>query len=161
MTQPYKPLILAIDAGGTAVKVVLFDTDGRIVNHCNANVTTDHYPDGRVERDGEAFWQGTLSAIVDVLQNGAAQRVVSVGCTGFGNGIFLVDDAGQPTRPGIVSVDHRAQPIADRLLNNGQHRELSAANGHRPWGGQSLIQLAGLAEDEPEVMITTRWGLAR
>lgn len=160
MTQPYKPLILAIDAGGTAVKVVLFDTDGHIVNHCNANVTTDHYPDGRVERDGEAFWQGTLSAIVDVLQHGAAQRVVSVGCTGFGNGIFLVDDAGQPTRPGIVSVDHRAQPIADRLLNNGQHQELSAANGHRPWGGQTLIQLAGLAEDEPEVMIKTRWGLA-
>lgn len=160
MTQPYSPLVLAIDAGGTAVKVALFDTSGRMVSHCNAQVTTDHYPDGRVERDGEAFWLATVTAICDVLQEGAAERVVGIGCTGFGNGIFLVDEDGQPTRPGIVSVDHRAQPIADRVINNGQHHALSTENGHRPWGGQTLIQLAGLAENEPTVMAKTRWGLA-
>lgn len=160
MTQPYTPLVLAIDAGGTAVKVALFDAAGRIVSHCNAQVTTDHYPDGRVERDGEAFWLATVTAICDVLQDDAAERVVGIGCTGFGNGIFLIDEDGQPTRPGIVSVDHRAQPIADRMINNGQHLALSAENSHRPWGGQTLIQLAGLAENEPAVMAKTRWGLA-
>ncbi|MEC5318716.1 FGGY-family carbohydrate kinase [Brenneria populi subsp. brevivirga] len=160
MTQPYTPLVLAIDAGGTAVKVALFDASGRIVSHRNAQVTTDHYPDGRVERDGEAFWLATLTAVCDVLQDGAAERVVGIGCTGFGNGIFLVDEDGQPTRPGIVSVDHRAQPIADRVIGGGRERALSTENGHRPWGGQTLIQLAGLAENEPEVMAKTRWGLA-
>lgn len=160
MSASYLPLVLAIDAGGTAVKVALFDSTGRLVSHRNAEVTTEHYPDGRVERDGDAFWQATLTAIRDVLEGDTAGRVVAVGCTGFGNGIFLVDQHGQPTRPGIVSVDHRAQPIADRTIAAGQDRALSDENGHRPWGGQTLIQLAGLAENEPAVMAKTRWGLA-
>src|SRR5476651_193567 len=160
MTQPYTQLDLAIDAGGTAVKVALFDAAGHLVSDRNAEVTTHHYPDGRVERDGHAFWLGTLTAIRDVLKDGAAERVVGVGCTGFGNGIFLVDNLGQPTRPGIVSIDHRSQPVVDRVVNNGQQQRLSTANGHHPWGGQTLIQLAGLAENEPEVMAKARWGLA-
>lgn len=160
MSQSSNPLVLAIDAGGTAVKVALFDAKGRMVSHHDAKVTTDHYPDGRVERDGVAFWQATLTAICDVLKEGNAEHVVGIGCTGFGNGIFLVDEDGQPTRPGIVSVDHRAQPIAERVIRSGRDVALSAANGHRPWGGQTLIQLAGLAENEPEVMGKTCWGLA-
>ncbi len=160
MSNQHEPLVLAIDAGGTAVKVAVFDGTGHIVSHRNAEVTTDHYPDGRVERDGEAFWQATLNAIRETLKGGIAERIVSVGCTGFGNGIFLVDEHGRPTRPGIVSVDHRAQPVADRLVMSGKHHAVSAANGHRPWGGQTLIQFAGLAENEPDVMAKTRWGLA-
>lgn len=160
MPTPYTPLVLAIDAGGTTVKVALFDATGRIIGHRNAEVTTLHYPDGRVERDGHTFWQATRQTIRELLTEDIAQQVVAVGCTGFGNGIFLIDEAGQPTRPGIVSVDHRAQPLVDRL--SGQHLsdELSRENGHRPWGGQTLFQLAGLAEDEPEIMGKTRWGLA-
>ena len=160
MLTPYSPLVLAIDAGGTAVKVALFDATGRIVRHRNAEVTTLHYPDGRVERNGNAFWQATRSTIREILQDDITQRVVAVGCTGFGNGIFLVDEAGQPTRPGIVSVDHRAQPIADQLIAQHQDQAISHENGHRPWGGQTLFQLVGLAQNEPEVMAKTRWGLA-
>lgn len=33
-------------------------------------------------------------------------------------------------------------------------------NGHRPWGGQTLIQLVGLSENLPDVMQATRWALA-
>ena len=161
MSLPYtSPLVLAIDAGGTAVKVALFDTAGRLIDHRNAEVTTHHYPDGRVERDGHEFWKATQAVIREILQDDIAKQVVAVGCTGFGNGIFLVNEEGLPTRPGIVSVDHRAQPVVDRLVNQHQDLHLSHENGHRPWGGQTLLQLAGLAENEPDVMGKTRWGLA-
>ncbi|GBR68656.1 FGGY-family carbohydrate kinase [Gluconobacter kanchanaburiensis] len=154
------PLVLAIDAGGTAVKVSLFDAQGRIVRLRNAEVTTHHYPDGRVERDPDAFWQATVHAIRDVLQGECAKRVRGVGCTGFGNGVFVVDAEGKPTHPGIVSVDHRAQPVADRVIKNGNQATLGDMNGHRPWGGQTLIQLVGLSENVPSVMAETRWALA-
>ena len=49
--------------GGTAVKVVLLDADGRAVAQRHADVTTVHHPDGRVERDPEAFWEATARAI--------------------------------------------------------------------------------------------------
>lgn len=156
-----RPLILAIDAGGTAVKVALIDAAGRIQALRTAKVATQHHPDGRVERDAGAFWQATAAAVRDLLQDGTvAPRLVAVGCTGFGNGIFLVDQAGQPTHPGIVSVDHRAQPLVDGLARSGQTDRLSALNGHRIWGGQTVMQLAWLARTQPEVMAATRWGLA-
>lgn len=160
MTAQEGPLVLAMDAGGTAVKVVLFDADGRAVAQRHADVTTVHHPDGRVERDPEAFWEATARAIRAVVCGVAPGRLVAAGCTGFGNGIFMVDAAGRPTRPGIVSVDHRAQPIVDALEAEGRLDEISALNGHRPWGGQTLLQLVGLARDEPEVMARSAWGLA-
>lgn len=116
MSHDQDALLLAIDAGGTAVKVALFDSRGGIVRLRNAEVTTNHYPDGRVERDPDTFWQATVRAIRDVLEGGFAKRLKGVGGTGFGNGVFLVDAEGRPTHPGIVSVDHRAQPVADRIL---------------------------------------------
>lgn len=74
--------------------------------------------------------------------------------------MFLVDAAGAATRPGIVSVDHRAQPLVDRLAAEGRLAELSALSGHRAWGGQTVMQLAALAETEPAAMAATRWALA-
>lgn len=154
------PLVLAIDAGGTAVKVALIDATGRIAAQCNAAVKTLHYPDGRVERDADAFWNATARAIRSLMDQTDPARLRAVGCTGFGNGIFLVDADGSPTRPGIVSVDHRAQSLIERIEADGRARRISAINGHRPWGGQTVIQLANLADTEPGVVARTRWGLS-
>lgn len=160
MTETDSPLVLAIDAGGTAVKVALFDGFGRMVASRTAEVVTEHFPDGRVERDAAAFWRATARAIRTLLDATTAARLLAVGCTGFGNGVFLVDGDGQPTRPGIVSVDHRAQPLVDRLSAEGRLDRLSALNGHRAWGGQTVMQLAALATSEPETMARSRWALA-
>lgn len=160
MTMDNGPMVLAIDAGGTAVKVALIDGQGQIRAARRADVVTLHHPDGRVERDADAFWAATAQAIRALLQGQAVERLVAVGCTGFGNGVFLVDAAGAATRPGIVSVDHRAQPLVDRLAAEGRLGSLSALNGHRLWGGQTVMQLAALAEAEPQVMDRTRWALA-
>ena len=160
MAEQETPLVLAIDAGGTAVKVALVAPDGRIVAQRHAAVETQHLADRRVERDAQAFWLATAQTIRALLTERTAGQLVAVGCTGFGNGIFLVDAEGRATRPGIVSVDHRAQPLVDRLAKQGRLPALSALNGNRLWGGQTVMQLAGLAEAEPAVMTATRWGLA-
>lgn len=154
------PLVLSVDAGGTRVKVTLIDTTGTITAQGNAEVETKHYRNGHVERDPETFWSATASAIRSLMSDDVRARLTAIGCTGFGNGIFLVDAEGRPTRPGIVSVDHRAQPLVDRIEAAGQADALGAMNGHRVWGGQTLTQFIQLSEVEPEVMARTAWGLA-
>lgn len=157
-----RDLVLAIDAGGTAVKVLLTDATGGVVGLRMASVVTLHHPDGRVERDPEAFWLATVAAIAALLaeDTSRAGRIAAIGCTGFGNGVFLVDAEGRATRPGIVSVDHRAQGLVNQLQAEGHDALLSAISGQRLWGGQTLMQLAQLATDEPEVMARTRWALS-
>jgi L-xylulokinase len=153
-------ILISIDAGGTAVKVVAFDLMGAEIAAETADVPTDHHPDGRVERDVEAFWAGTTSALRRLTARCAGQSILAVGCTGFGNGVFLLGADGRGTRPGIVSVDHRAQPLVDELAASGQATAISAHTGHRLWGGQTLMQLAFLARTEPDVMARSRWALA-
>lgn len=157
-----RDLVLAIDAGGTAVKVLLCDATGQALALRMAAVVTRHLPEGRVERDPEAFWQATVAAIASLLAEDPtrADRIAAIGCTGFGNGVFLVNAAGQATRPGIVSVDHRAQGLVDELQASGQDGALSAISGQRLWGGQTLMILAHLAREEPEVIAQSRWALS-
>lgn len=156
-----KELVLAIDAGGTAVKVVAFDQTGVPVAIEHADVETSYLPNGFVERDPTAFWQAIAAAIRQLLSGKvSAKNIVAIGCTGFGNGIFLLDKNGKPTRPGIVSVDQRAQPIVDSLVKQGRSAEISSINGQRAWGGQTLYQLLNIAQNEPDVYQRTQHALA-
>lgn len=152
-------VLIAIDAGGTTVKVVAYTLSGVEVASETAHVDNIHYDDGRVERDFAPFWAGIVSALRRIVQDCAGRPILGVGCTGFGNGIFLLDEAGEATRPGIVSVDHRAQPLVDRLTTEGGAEALTKLTGNRIWGGQTLMVFAHLAETEPEVMARTRWAL--
>ncbi len=154
-------LILAIDAGGTSVKVVLFDAKGNAIADKAADVETHHLPNGHVERDPIAFWAACARAIRQLLDaTGAADKIAAVGCTGFGNGVFCIDESGAPTRPGIVSVDARAMPLVDELVASGRDMEISAITGHKLWGGQTLTQIAHFAKTDPEKFAATRWFLS-
>lgn len=153
-------LFLAIDAGGTAVKAAVFDVEGRLVAVRAIDVVTLHRENGWVEREPEAFWDRTARAIRALTASEIdAGRIAAIACTGFGNGIFLVDENGRGTRDGIVSVDHRAQPIVDEFLRDGTADAIEAVNGHRVWGGQTIMQLVWLARNEPDVVAKTRWAL--
>lgn len=155
-----KDIVVAIDAGGTSVKVVAFDLTGREIAHALADVQTIHLADGRVERPLAQFWDGICTALRKVVASCGSDRILSIGCTGFGNGLFAVDAQGEGTRAGIVSVDHRAQPLVAELHRTGLAPAIEASVGLRLWGGQSIMQFAHLARHEPEVMARTRWVLS-
>lgn len=153
-------LFLAIDAGGTAVKAAIFDAHGRLVALKAIDVVTLHRDNGWVEREPEAFWDRTARAIRELTTTQIdPARIAAVACTGFGNGVFLVDDSGRSTRDGIVSVDHRAQSIVDGFRRDGTAETIEAMTGQRIWGGQTLMQLIWLSRNEPDVVAETRWAL--
>jgi L-xylulokinase len=154
------PVVIAIDSGGTTVKIAAFDLQGRAIASDVAEVTTTHHADGRVERDADAVWTATARTVRAVVEACDGRDVLSVGVTGFGNGVFLIDANGAPTRPAIVSVDHRAQPLVDRLAASGDAEKVGEVTGTRLWGGQTVMQIAGLGLAEPDVMARTRWALS-
>ncbi|RRD21351.1 carbohydrate kinase [Brucellaceae bacterium VT-16-1752] len=154
-------LFLAIDAGGTAVKAAVFDARGKLVALRAVDVTTVYRENGWVEREPKQFWESTAQAIRQLTSTIISpERIAAITCTGFGNGVFLVDANGQGTRDGIVSVDHRAQSIVDAFLEDGTAAFMETSTGHRIWGGQTIMQLIWLARNEPDVVKKTRWALA-
>lgn len=150
-------LILSIDAGGTTVKVCVFDLSGEMLETQNAEIETQFFPDGRAERDPVLFWKAIQNAIRKILAGPiSASQIIAIGCTGFGNGVFFIDEAGNPTYPGIVSLDHRAQPLVDELKDGF----VGVITGNKVWGGQTLFQIANMAKNHPEVFDASRWALS-
>ncbi|KSV72191.1 hypothetical protein N183_26860 [Sinorhizobium sp. Sb3] len=154
-------LFLAIDAGGTAVKAAIFDGNGRLMTSRAVDVVTIHRDNGWVEREPEAFWRNTALAIRELTSTQVDPgRIAAIACTGFGNGIFLVDENGRGTRDGIVSVDHRAQSIVEEFHRDGTAAAMEELLGNRIWGGQTIMQLVWLVRNERDVVEKTRWALA-
>lgn len=97
-------LLLAVDAGGASVKVAVFDWRKNLVHRVEAEVKTQYRANGWVEREGELFRSATADAIRAITRQVPAIPIAAAACTGFGSGVFLVDDQCRTTRPGIVSV---------------------------------------------------------
>ena len=91
-------LILGIDIGNTVVKAVLFDLAGRqIARHGIDGITLKPAP-GMVERPVAELWANARAAISGCLEAAQvdADRIAAIGLAGHGNGLYLLDRAGQP-----------------------------------------------------------------
>lgn len=108
--------LLGLDSGSTVCKAILCDLDGREVGAAQCKIGIDWPQPGWAERDVEVLWQCTAQAIRDLLAETRIDpaQIAVIGCTGHGNGVYLLDRTGQPLRPGILSVDNRAAALLER-----------------------------------------------
>lgn len=151
------PYLLGIDSGLTVTKAVVFDEEGhqRGVGAVN-NVHQSPRPRW-VEQDMEHLWMGCQRAIRRALEESgvAGEEVASVGLTGHGDGVYLVDEAGEPVAPGVLSLDSRAEGIMECWRRSGVTEEMLRINGQRPFVAQSPAILAWFRENKPEVLERT------
>lgn len=146
-TQKY---LLGLDAGNTVIKAVLFDLTGRQIGmHAIDGRSYTPLP-GHVERDLNELWANAREAIRScITQAGVDSRAIAaVGCAGHGNGLYLIDDAGEPLL-GIQSLDTRAAATAEQLGANAD--ALHAICLQKPWPAQTPTLLAWVKANTPEV----------
>ncbi|MGI9050576.1 MAG: FGGY-family carbohydrate kinase [Rubrobacteraceae bacterium] len=150
--------LLGIDSGLTVTKAVIFDEEGRQrgVGSVN-NVHGSPHPRW-VQQDMKAVWEGCERAIRQALKEAkiTGKEVVSIGITGHGDGVYLVDEKGAPTAPAILSLDSRAEDILQSWRDSGVAGELTRLTGQRPFAAQSPPILAWFKENDPEVLEKTR-----
>lgn len=145
--------LLGIDNGGTVSKVVIFDQRGREIQSASRKVST-HFPQpGWAERDMNAVWQSTADAIRDALAASgiAPQQIAVVGCTAHGNGIYLLDRQGKPLRPGILSVDSRAEALVGEWTLAGLPDHTWNSTFQKVWAAQPAALIAWFKRYEPEL----------
>jgi L-xylulokinase len=73
-----------------------------------------------------------------------------VGCAGHGNGLYLLDRAGDPLLA-IQSLDSRAATLADALRADGNGARLHALCLQEPWPSQTPTLLAWLRRNSPDL----------
>ncbi|MER9413775.1 FGGY-family carbohydrate kinase [Mesorhizobium sp. M0589] len=147
--------LLGLDAGNTIIKAVLFDHTGRqLAMHAVAGRSQTPQP-GYVERDLGGMWADARDAIrACIAQAGIdAREIAAIGCAGHGNGLYLVDRAGEPLI-GIQSLDTRAAGLASTLASRNAEA-LHAICLQKPWPAQTPTLLAWVKQHAPDLYAAT------
>ena len=153
--------LLGIDNGGTVAKAALFSLDGREVAVATGKTETLSPAPGWTEFDMDKLWSAVAAAVRQVLATAAIDphQIACVACTGHGNGIYLVDAAGQPVRHAIFSADTRARSYVERWTAEGIGRAVRPKTMQSLWPGQPNALLAWLRDHEPQAFAKARWVL--
>ena len=100
----------------------------------------------------EALWQLTAEAVREAIAKAQIRpaEIACVACTGHGNGLYLVDQAGRPVRPAIRGADTRARAYIDRWLADGVDRAIRPKTMQAIWPAQPNALLAWMRDHEPQ-----------
>ncbi len=110
---------------------------------------------GHVERDLNELWvnaRQVITSCIDTADIDAAD-IIGVGCAGHGNGLYLLDKAGEALL-GIQFLDTRAAGLAEEF-SDAEGDALHSLCLQKPWPSQTPVLLAWIKRHRPEIYAQT------
>lgn len=150
-------LVYAVDVGTTNVKVVLYDETLRSIAVASAPASLERDGD-RVEFDPVRLFETVLRLIGRCAAgNEVASHEAVIVLTGQAESLVLVDDRGEPVRPGLSWLDDRAVDEVRELAERFDADTAFAVTGEPfPSSTWPAAKLRWLATHEPESLLRTR-----
>src|SRR3954447_20089787 len=152
-------VVLGVDIGTTATKVVAFDAEGREHASAAAGYPLDEPRPGYAVQDPEAIRRAVAGAVAEVA--GAAGDGTAVKGLCFSaamHTLLAVDQSGRPLTPSITWGDTRAAAQAERLRAAPGGLELHRRTGTPLHPMSPLAKLVWFREEDPEVFDAAhRW----
>jgi L-xylulokinase len=142
-------------------KAAVFAADGTEMAVAASKVVAIELHPSWSERDDDRLWENTAQAVREALAKAGISpgEIACVACTGYGNGLHLVDQDGNPVRNGINSMDTRARHYVDQWSADGVHAKALPKTTQSLWPGQPNALLRWLREHEPESLAKASWAL--
>ena len=149
---------LAIDAGTSVIKAVVFSNDGRELSVARCKTSVLHPQPDWSEQDMHEVWDAVASTVRSAVaaSDEAIRGIVS---TAQGDGCWLVDEWGQPTGNAILWNDARAAALVERLQAAGLVEASFRRSGSVTYSGLPNAILSWLHEYQPERVTRSRWAL--
>ncbi|MBO1265437.1 carbohydrate kinase [Proteiniclasticum sp. SCR006] len=146
--------LIGIDAGTSRVKAVLFDLDGYEVKSAYRDNEPVLVANGGVEQDMNVLWEKVLDCLVEVTANLEAEDVLGISITGQGEGIWLIDEDGEPVSNAYLWNDGRSKDVVDDLIQskNDLYDKAYKFTGTQPFPGTALSHLMWAKKHRPEVL---------
>ena len=124
--------ILAIDAGTTSSRAILFDHKGATKSIAQHEFTQYFPKESWVEHDGIEIWETQLKAIYEVIESAQIQpeQIHAMGITNQRETTLIWDrKTGKPAHKAIVWQDGRTSGICDLLKNDGKEKQFYDKTG--------------------------------
>jgi sugar (pentulose or hexulose) kinase len=100
--------IIGLDSGTSGIKAVLFDLNGNEIAKSGMPLTAKCPVENWYEEDVEEIWDNACKCIKEISSRYPADEIAGIGITAQGDGLWLVDENGVPTRNGCCFCDGRA-----------------------------------------------------
>jgi gluconokinase len=151
------PVVVGIDLGTTAVKVVAAGVDGRL--HALAQ---RHYPmatgrHGEATQDADEVLAQARAALAECVAACVGHPVAGLSFSAALHTLLPLGADGRPIGPALSWADHRAVDVARAWRTpGGPAAELHAATGTPVHPMSPLVKLAWFAEHEPDLHAAAR-----
>ncbi|MFO1033532.1 MAG: FGGY-family carbohydrate kinase [Hyphomicrobiales bacterium] len=146
------PVIIGIDAGTSIIKSVAFSVDGTQLAAAAIPNKYSTRPDGSAEQDMGVTWADAATTLRQLaeLVPGLAARVIAIAVTAQGDGLWLIDEAGEPVGPATIWLDNRAASIVEDYVATPAYAAHYARTGTGLTVVQMSAKLAWMQRHEPE-----------
>jgi glycerol kinase len=124
--------ILAIDAGTTSSRAIIFDHKGNTKGIAQYEFTQYFPKESWVEHDGMEIWKTQLKAINEVLESSKikAEEIHAMGITNQRETTLIWDrKTGKPVHKAIVWQDRRTSGICEKLKSEGKEKQFYEKTG--------------------------------
>ena len=143
-------LTIGIDLGTSAVKLLLMDEKGKILN-----VVSREYPlifpqPGWSEQDPDAWIRETMTGIAQLTEGFDKTQIVGNGAGGQMHGLVVLDEDDKVIRPAILWNDGRTYKEVDYLNQQIGKDKLSDYTANIAFAGFTAPKLLWMRNQEPE-----------
>ncbi len=147
-------ILIGIDAGTSVIKSVAFTTTGEQIAAAAIPNLYKTFPDGGAEQDMARTWADTAATLKQLSQKipGLADRLVAISVTGQGDGMWLIDKAGEPVAPAWLWLDARSAAITEAFAASADYPAHYKRTGTGVNACQMSMQLAWMTRNRPDVL---------
>ena len=143
-------LYIGIDLGTSAVKMLLMDSDGKIVN-----IVSREYPlyfphPGWSEQKPEDWYAQTMDGIKALIKDVDKSQVAGISFGGQMHGLVILDKEDNVIRPAILWNDGRTTEETDYLNNVIGKEKLSEYTANIAFAGFTAPKILWVKNKEPE-----------
>ena len=141
---------IGIDLGTSAVKLLLVDERGQILNSVTREYPLEFPQPGWSQQAPEDWKNAVLEGIPQLLQGFDHSLVAGIGCGGQMHGLVVLDENDQVIRPAILWNDGRTSRQVDYLNEVVGRETLSRLTANIAFAGFTAPKLLWMRDNEPE-----------
>ena len=143
-------LYIGVDLGTSAVKLLLMDAQGKILNVVSKEYPLEFPQPGWSQQAPEDWRKAVLEGIPQLLEGHNGADVAGIGCGGQMHGLVILDAQDNVIRPAILWNDGRTAKQVDYLNNEIGKDKLSALTANIAFAGFTAPKVLWVKENEPE-----------
>ena len=143
-------LYIGVDLGTSAVKLLLMDEKGTIINVISKEYPLSFPKQGWSEQNPVDWYDKSIEGIKELVKSCDSSQIAGISFGGQMHGLVILDDHDEVIRPAILWNDGRTTKECDYLNNVIGKNKLSQYTANIAFAGFTAPKLLWIKNNEPE-----------